>query len=247
MPGIEDRIPDVDLLLAMAPEEVAFHLLQVARENVQNGIFHPNTVTEPRRRIGTPPGTSYDERRYPEVEVALKEAWHWIEMQMLVIPASGMNGANGHRQFSRRGAALVNHDQFRALQRAAAFPKELLHPTIAERVWLSLARREFDAAVFFAFRAVEEAVRDASGYAATDVGVPMMRKAFAPDTGPLRDSNQPPAEREALMHMFAGAIGSYKNPHSHRTVTIADHTEAQEMVMLASHLLRIVEARDPRA
>lgn len=70
-----------------------------------------------------------------------------------------------------------------------------------------------------------------------------MRRAFDKDNGLLTNKAEPEAEREALAHLFAGAIGSYKNPHSHRTVTITDSKEAQEMVMLASHLLRIVDSR----
>jgi hypothetical protein len=63
--------------------------------------------------------------------------------------------------------------------------------------------------------------------------------------GPLTDQNQTEAEREALCHLFAGAIGSYKNPHSHRTVALTDPREAQQQVMLATHLLSIVDARRP--
>jgi uncharacterized protein (TIGR02391 family) len=139
--------------------------------------------------------------------------------------------------------AVENPAAFEQLKRAAAFPKVLLHPSIAEKVWLELARGDFADAVFAAFRAVEESVRTAGGYALTDIGTDLMRKAFHKHDGPLTDRAQPEAEREALAHLFAGAIGSYKNPHSHRTVTITDRVEVQEMVMLASHLLRIVDAR----
>ena len=50
-------------------------------------------------------------------------------------------------------------------------------------------------------------------------------------------------EREARSALFAGAIGSYKNPRSHRDVHLSDPIEAIEVVMLANHPLRIVDSR----
>lgn len=238
---IHDLIPDAEVLINLAPEELAYSLLRVATANLQNGIVHRDVVISSEPPIGRDQGYSYQER--PRVDVALIEALNWLEVNGLLLPAPGINGQNGFRMLGRRGRELVDRARFDAFQKAASFPKSLLYPSIADRVWISLARGELADAVFIAFRAVEEAVRAVGGYAPTDIGVDLMRRAFHADTGPLSDKTQPQAEREALAHLFAGAIGSYKNPHSHRTVTISDHTEAQEIVMLASHLLRIVDSR----
>lgn len=240
---ITSAIPDVEVFLSLATEDLAETILRIAfQSKQQSGLIHPQTLLS--QLDGHPSGSSgYPISKRSEAEQAFSEAWNWLTVQGLLIPDAGMNGNNGWMRFGRRAQSLLEKNNFKNYAHAITISRTLIHATIASEVWNDLARGDLPTAVFKSFKAVEIAVRDAGKFSANDIGVPLMRKAFDKSSGPLSDMSQPEGEREALANLFVGAIGSYKNPHSHRTVTINDPTEAQEMVIFASHLLRIVDSR----
>jgi uncharacterized protein (TIGR02391 family) len=145
---------------------------------------------------------------------------------------------------SRKAERLVLEPGNQRALNAHRLSKDALHPRIRDDVWSLFHRSKYDTAVFEAMKAVEVAVRDAAGLAAAEIGTKLMRKAFEIENGPLTDKSAEQGERQARSDLFAGAIGSYKNPHSHRNVALADPNEAAEIIMLANHLLRIVDERE---
>jgi uncharacterized protein (TIGR02391 family) len=153
---------------------------------------------------------------------------------------------HGWHFISRRGRRVLQRSQdFSSFLRSNVLPKATLHPVIAERVWSSFVRGEYDIAVLQAFKEVEVAVRAAAQFEDKDIGVPMMRRAFNPTSGPLTDTSLEAGEREAMMSLFSGAIGAFKNPSSHRHVGVSDAHVAAEIIAFASLLMRIVDDRDP--
>ena len=119
-----------------------------------------------------------------------------------------------------------------------------IHPSI-ESVRSQFLLGDPELAAFAAMRQVEVRVREIGNFDAGDIGVHLMRAAFRPIDGPLRDPDAEGGERQGLMDLFAGAIGVFKNPTSHREVTFDDPAEAAEIVGLASLLLRDARPSSP--
>lgn len=229
-------LPDHEALLSLAPEELAGIVLEYLHslDPMDATQKHPGNF-----------GSHHTVREYPReywnpISKALMEAWVWLEREGLIAPVPGSH--QGFVFITRRGERLKNATDLQAYRLGDMLPRRLLHPVIAAKVWATFLRGEYDTAVFQAFKEVEVQVRIAGGFSPRDLGQALMRKAFNADNGPLRDSSAVDSERQGLSDLFAGAIASYKNPHSHRNVTL-DATEAVELIMLASHLLKIVDAR----
>jgi len=170
------------------------------------------------------------------------EALNWLVSKNLV--ARGKPGQSNSASIfiSRLGKKILEAglETIRAAERLDV----ALHDRL-EHVKSQFLLGEYEIAAFAAMREVEIRVRQLSGAESSLLGVRLMRNSFG-DRGKLADSDLDPGERVGIMELFAGAIGTFKNPSSHRQVDYADPTEASEVVLLGDLLMRLLDRVEER-
>jgi len=114
-----------------------------------------------------------------------------------------------------------------------------LHPKL-EGVKTQFLIGQYELGAFAAMREVEIRVRELSGASPSLLGVKLMTDAFR-EGGTLASPDLDPGERHGMMQLFAGAIGTFKNPPSHRQVNYASPTEASEVILFADLLMRLLD------
>ncbi|MGO4635001.1 TIGR02391 family protein [Streptomyces sp. 2RAF24] len=130
----------------------------------------------------------------------LSDAWSWLEAHALLsrVPRQSEN----FRQLSRDGRELAADPKGLAHFEARTRLAGPLHPDLEKTVRTNFDLGDYETACVAAMKAVEVAVRDASGLDNSLVGVALMRKAFQPHQngkpgGPLADAGAEGGEQEA--------------------------------------------------
>lgn len=228
---LTDWTIEADDVLALPLDDLALRVLQDARDNRewnwQNWLKSANA-------------NAYKGRS--DVLQALSEAWAWLLNRGLVV---------WDPKQSSPGAFVVSRQGHEALQRGLPWVQAVqrldvqLVTVLEAKARPHFLRGDFEAAALMAMKEVEVRVRTLAELPNNLVGTALMQAAFRPakndQGGPLADSSAEGGEAVALMDLFKGALGLFKNPASHRRVDFTDPTEAAEVLLLADLLMRLLD------
>jgi uncharacterized protein (TIGR02391 family) len=180
---------------------------------------------------------SRNEGHSKEASQCWAEALNWLISKNLVAQPKPSSGVPGTIFVTRLGKTVLETglESLRASERLDFD----LHPRL-QRVKSQFLLGEYELGAFAAMREVEIRVRELSGAGSSLLGVRLMREAFR-EGGKLADPDLDAGERVGVMELFAGAIGTFKNPPSHRQIDYANPTEASEVILFADLLMRLLD------
>ena len=228
----KDIFPPIETALELEPEELAQFVLKHLNE-----IKHINRYNYTLSTHGDM--KEYAQSDLQEFQEKLMEGFVWLEREMLIIPEAESQGE--WRRITSKGKKVLEGENFSSYIKESLLSAEELHPILIRKVKPIFLRGDYDTAIFQAFKAVEVIVRDKGGYKKSDIGVNLMRKAFHPKDGKLSNKKAEMSEKQGMSDLFAGAIGLFKNPASHRDIDGISLSEASDYIKVANCLLKMVD------
>jgi uncharacterized protein (TIGR02391 family) len=230
MSKLADILPTSASLLALSAEDLGMVLIEFCQTHKDQQLILDNFVAP--FYSGNSPPYAYETKKH--VTRAVAEAWQWLISEGLIVrdPDHSVDWFF----MSRKGENLKTHLDIEAYKQGHLLPVSLLHPRLAEKVLPMFMRGDYDVAVFQAFKELEVTVRRVAELPDDLLGVKLMREAFKPENGKLTRRDLVAGEKVAMMELYAGAMGHFKNPPSHRNVTI-DRAAAAQVICFASYLL----------
>jgi uncharacterized protein (TIGR02391 family) len=231
-------LPYPDTILELTIEELAFHVLKCIQQKEKEGDLNTLNI---HNFIGTLGSEKYSEENKEKERIikAVVESWCWLEREIMIAPRPENTRLYYITEF---GELLLKESGVAKYVSSKILNKDVLDPILARKVYPIFIRGDYDTAVFQAFKEVEIRVRTAASMSPESHGTNLMREAYKQVSGKLSDKNRPKAEQQAMSDLFAGAIGLFKNPSSHRDINWEKPEECAELIYLANHLLRVTEA-----
>lgn len=227
--------PIPEIVLGTEPEDLAPFVLNHLSRAGQGKLNRHNFL------LGTDPELISWAGSYQKAQVILERfsvAWMWLGKELFIAPRPG---SDDWVFITHRGQKVLAAQDFNTYKKGYLLPSDGLDPILVQKVKQSFVQGDYETAIFQAFKEVEVRVRIKAGLSNNEFGVDLIRKSFGPPNGPLTDPSAPKGEQMARMEFFAGAIGTFKNPASHRYVNVNDPREAADIIHIANTLLRIVD------
>jgi uncharacterized protein (TIGR02391 family) len=211
------RLPSVDDLLSLAAPQLDDILLKcIAQRATSSDPIAAKYVFEDEIVGLYPIGVKASFQKSTAANGALMEAWQRLLSAGLIMQAPAQPARV--TTLTAKGREAAGSVKFEEITMRQMLRREMLHGDLQGSVYENFASGNYDTAIRDAFIEVEIAVRAAAKLPASLVGVKLMREAFSPNTGKPTDQALPMSERERMADLFAGAIGTFKNPLSHRKV-----------------------------